>query len=99
MIYFMSRFKIGEKPLTETLARILVDDSVDYNQAFNEVFYEHLQHADLLSVDSDGSGKLELVYTVSLRRWHEEPALLSDLHKVHNSVQARFIHGHQNVNP
>ena len=98
MIYFMSRFSIGAKPMVETLMKILVSDQLDYEKAFNDLFYRHLDSADLLSVDSDGSGRLELVYTVTLRKGHSEPAMLSDLHGIDESIKAQFIRGQNNVN-
>ncbi len=98
MIYFMARFEIGAKPMVETLMRVAVEDKVDYENAFNEPFYKHLENADLLSVDSDGTGKLELLYTVTLRKGHQEPELLTDLHGVHGSVHAQVIRGQSNIN-
>jgi uncharacterized membrane protein YhiD involved in acid resistance len=87
MIYAMTRFDVGAKPMAEVLMKITVADEVDYRKAFDEVFYKTMQNADLLSVDSDGSGTLELVYSVTLRKSQPE------LGSVHPSVRAQLIHG------
>jgi hypothetical protein len=93
----MSRFQIGAKPMIEKLLRITANEVVDYHNAFNEAFFQHLDQADLLSVDSDGSGQLELVYTITLKKGDREQALLSDLRKADESVRAQLIHGHSAV--
>jgi uncharacterized membrane protein YhiD involved in acid resistance len=98
MIYFLFRFKVGAKPSFEVLLRLTVDESVDYQTAFDEVFYRHLSQADLLSVDGDGSGQQELVYSINLRKGDAEQALLADLRQVDPSLRAQLIHGHSNVN-
>ena len=76
------------------LLKVVVEESLEYKKVFDEVFYNHLENADLLSVDSDGSGSLELIYSVTMRKGHPEPALLIDLRHVHDSVKAQLIHGH-----
>lgn len=93
MIYAMTRFDVGAKPMAEVLMKIQVANEVDYRKAFDEVFYKTMQNADLLSVDSDGSGTLELVYSVTLRKGQSEPGILSDVGGVHPSVRAQLIHG------
>ena len=98
MIFFLYRFQIGAKTTSEVLLRLTLDESVEYQQAFNEVFYKHLESSDLLSIDGDGSGRQELVYSVSLRRKAVEQALLSDLRTVDPSIRAQLILGHTSVN-
>ncbi len=98
MIYFLYRFRIGAKPTFEILLRLTVDDSVDYQTAFDEVFYKHLSQSDLLSVDGDGSGQQELVYSIALRKGDAEQSLLADLRQVDPTLRAQLIHGHSNVN-
>src|SRR5262245_53671763 len=96
--YFLARFNVGAKPVVEVLLRLTIKDSIDYRTAFEALFYKHLQQSDLLSVDSDGSGSVELVYSVTLRKGASEPALLSDLRATDPSVRAQMIHGHSNLN-
>ena len=97
MIYSLSRFGVGSKPTFEILLRITVDEEVDYQIAFDEVFYQYLSTSDLLSVDGDGSGRQELVYSITLRKGAAEQALLADLQKVHTSMRVQLLHGHSNV--
>lgn len=97
MIYFMVRFQIGGKQVKEIMLRIVSPEGVDYHQAFDAAFFKHLESSDLLSVDSDGSGALELIYTITLRKGDQEQALLSDLQGVHEALRAQVIHGHDNI--
>ena len=98
MIFFMARFNIGAKPVVEVLLRLTLGENIDYRTAFDEIFFKHLENADLLSVDSDGSGRLELVYSVTLRKTTVEQAMLSDMRTIDDSVQAQLIHGHSSIN-
>ncbi len=98
MIYCLARFNVGAKPMVEVLLRMTMKDSIDYKSAFNPAFFKHLQHCDLLSVDSDGTGQMELVYSVTMRKGAAEPALLADLRGTDESVRAQMIHGHSNLN-
>ncbi len=98
IIYGMARFDVGARPMVEVLLRINVAESVDYQRAFDEAFYKHLSNSDMLSVDSDGTGQLELVYTVTLRKGAAEQGLLADLRAVDDSVRAQLVHGHTSVN-
>ena len=97
MIYALSRFSVGAKPMMEILLKMTMGDKIDYKAAFSEIFYKHLHEADLLSVDSDGSGQMELIYSVTMRKDAQEQALLSDVRTVDESVRAKLIHGHANV--
>lgn len=97
LIYAMVRFDIGAKPMAEVLLRMTVPESVEYRSAFDGVFYKYFVHSDLLSVDSDGSGKLELIYSVTLRKAADEQALLADLRGVDSGVRAQLVHGHAAV--
>jgi Ca2+/Na+ antiporter len=92
MIFYLYRFQVGAKTTSEVLLRLTMDESVEYQHAFDEVFYKYLESSDLLSIDGDGSGRQELVYTVSLRRRAVEQAFLSDLRNVHPSIRTQLIH-------
>jgi uncharacterized membrane protein YhiD involved in acid resistance len=46
ILYALVRFNVGAKPAAEMLLKLLVDDKVDYQNAFNEAFYTHLQASD-----------------------------------------------------
>jgi uncharacterized membrane protein YhiD involved in acid resistance len=98
MIYFLTRFNIGAKSSVETMLRLTLGESVDYKVAFEQPFFRHLADVDLLSVDSDGSGQLELLYNVRLRPQGSEQALLQSLHEVDDSVRAQLVLGHSSVN-
>ncbi len=97
MIYFLARFNVGARPNVELLLKLLVDEKVDYHTVFNEAFYAHLQASDLLSVDSDGSGKVEVVWSVTPRKAGGEQALLAALRAVHGSVHAQLVMGHSQI--
>ena len=88
----------GAKPMAEVLLRVTLNDELDYRTAFDEVYYKHFSQSDLISVDSDGTGTLELVYSVTLRKGADEQALLHDLRQVDSSMRSQLIHGHATVN-
>ena len=91
MIYAMTRFSFGAKTNTEELLRIEMHSRVDYKEAFSEVFHRYLESDHLLTVDSDGSEIIELVYTVRLRKKVSEHELLGDLRKIDRSIRSQLI--------
>lgn len=97
LIYALVRFEVGAKSLSEAMLRITVPESLDYRKAFEAVFYKYLSKADLLSVDSDGSGQREVIYSVTLRKAVDEQPLLADVTAVDSAVRAQFMHGHATV--
>ena len=97
MIYGLARFQVDAKPMVEVLLKLTMGDQVDYRSAFDEVFYKHLHGADLLSVDSDGTGLMELIYSVTMRKDAKEQGLLNDVRTVDESVTAQLIHGHAHI--
>ena len=78
--------------------RITVNDSIDYQTAFDAAFYKHFTQSDLISVDSDGTGKLELIYSVTLRTDADEQSLFEDLRSSDDSLRCQLVHGHGSVN-
>ena len=97
VIYGLVRFNVGARPNAEVLLKLLVAEKVDYQNAFNEAFYAHLQASDLLSVDSDGSGNVEVVWSIVPRKAGAEQALLAELRKVDGSVRAQLVLGHSQI--
>jgi len=97
IVYFLVRFHVGARPNAEILLKLLVDEKVDYHKAFNESFYAHLQTADLLSVDADGSGRVEVVWSVVPRKEGAEQSLLAALRQVDASVRAQLVLGHSQI--
>ncbi len=94
MIYLLSRFDVGARPMTEVLMRITINEELDYQTVFNEVFFKYFSQVDLISVDSDGTETLELVYSVKLRKGVDEQRVHQDLRQVSNTVRSQLIHGH-----
>lgn len=97
IIYGLVRFDVGAKKNAEVLLKLLVDEKVDYQNAFNQAFYAHLQASDLLSVDSDGSGKVEVVWSIVPRKAGAEQALLAELRRIDASAHAQLVLGHSQI--
>lgn len=97
MIYALTRFEVGAKSTVEELLKIDLDDSVNYKDAFSEVFYKYLDSDHLLTVDSDETGRLEVVYTVKLRKRVSEQDLLRDLRKIDSSIHGQIIRHSNNI--
>ena len=97
ILYALVRFNVGAKPAVEVLLKLLVDEKVDYQNAFNQAFYAHLQASDLLSVDSDGSGRIEVVWSIVPRKAGDEQALLADLKQIAPTAHAQLVLGHSQI--
>ncbi|MBM4013406.1 MAG: DUF4956 domain-containing protein [Planctomycetes bacterium] len=97
ILYALVRFNVGAKPGVEVLLKLLIDEKVDYQTAFNQAFYAHLQASDLLSVDSDGSGRIEVVWSIVPRKPGAEQALLAELKRVAPTAHAQLVLGHSQI--
>ena len=91
IIYGMARFNVGAKSMVEMLLKIDIDNSVDYKSAFDEVFYKFTENDHLLTVDRDETDRLELVYTMKLRKNVSEQAFLDAIKNIHQSIRTQLI--------
>jgi len=98
MIYCLTRFNVGAKTSVEELLRIGLSQDVNYREVFKEVFYKYLESDYLLTVDTDETDRLDLVYTVRLRRKVSEQDLLNDLRNIHDTIQVQFLRNNNTIN-
>ncbi len=98
MIYFLYRFDIGSMPSSEVLLKIHLPENLDYHQAFDPVFYEHLRDHTLLSVETIKGGTLvELAYSIHFKEGVDRPRFLDALRAVNGNNKVTLLMGAQNV--
>lgn len=98
IIYFLNRFNIGAKHVSETLLKIQLSESIDYHKAFDKVFHKFLEEETLLSVDSVGKDLLELVYVIRFRKKILERDFIEALRVINQNSKVALIKGQQNIN-
>jgi len=99
MIYFLHRFDIGSMPSSEVLLKIHLPENIDYQGAFDAVFYEHLRDHALLSMETIRGGTLvELVYSIHFKDGVDQPRFLDALRAVNGNNKVTLLTGAQNVN-
>ncbi len=98
MIYFLYRFNVGAVRVKEILLKLHVPQTLDYQQAFKDVFLEHLRDHSLLSVETIRDGQqLELVYSVELKRGAEERSFIEAVRAMTAGGKVALLPGQENV--
>ena len=98
-IYFLSRFEIGAAVSREVLLRVHVPASADYHSIFDDVFYQHLREASLLSVETIRDGTMhELVFSVEFKRGVKEPEFLEAVRALTDGGRVSLLVGQENIN-
>ena len=100
IIYFMFRFDIGAVGSSEMVMKILIGAKADEEANIREVFYEFLNSYDLLSTEMVAEGqKVELVYSVELKRKKTPSALMTQLQaQIADIDKVQILTGLSNMN-
>ncbi len=98
MAYALTRFEIGSSSRREQLLKLQVPGTLEYQSAFNELFYRSLREHALLSVETlrDGS-LLELIYSIELKAGTSDAAFLADLRAITGGGKVTLLTGQENV--
>lgn len=98
MIYFLSRFEIGEATRREVLLKVNLPGAVDYHVVFNDLFYQYLRESSLLSVETLREGLIELVYSIEFKRAKDEAAFLDEVRALTQGEKVALLVGQQQIN-
>lgn len=98
MAYALTRFEIGTSSRREQLLKLQVPATLEYQTAFNELFYRSLKEHALLSVETlrDGS-LLELIYSIEFKAGTSDAAFLSDIRGITGGGKVTLLTGQENV--
>ena len=98
MAYALTRFGIGSTTRREQLLKLQVPSTIDYQTAFNELFYRSLREHHLLSMETlrDGA-QLELVYSLELKSGVDEPGFLNELRAITGGGKVTLLTGQENI--
>lgn len=98
MAYALTRFEIGSSSRREQLLKLHVPGTLEYQSAFNELFYRSLREHSLLSVETlrDGS-LLELIYSIEFKAGTSDAAFLSDIRAITGGGKVTLLTGQENV--
>lgn len=95
--FFLTRFQIGAKPLSEALLRVVLAEGQDAREPLEAAFGAHLSHWVLLSAEAIGGGQRELTYSVQLSSGADEEALVQALQAVEGAERVAILRGLQGV--
>jgi len=98
MAYALTRFEIGSTTRREQLLKIIVPAGLDYQTAFNELFYRALREHALLSVETlrDGAA-LELVFSIELKSGIDQAGFLGELRQLNRGERVTLLTGQENI--
>lgn len=68
VLFILSKSKFGEQKISDQVLKIIIPETLDYNNVFNDIFNEYLEEYKLFQVKTTSMGSLyELSYKVSLK--------------------------------
>lgn len=95
IIYIMYRFDWYSRPMTSQILKIQVNNEVDFQKLFDDVFVKYTETSDLISVDSVRSGMLtELVYSVKLKKSSDNHKFLGAMKTLNGNLKVTLITGY-----
>jgi uncharacterized membrane protein YhiD involved in acid resistance len=95
IIYIMYRFDWYSRPLTSQILKVQVNNDLDFEKLFNDVFVKYTESSDLISVDSVRSGMLtELVYNVKLKKNADTHKFFSSIKIINGNLKVTLITGY-----
>jgi len=98
VVYVLSRFEIGSTQRREMLLKVQLPGDVDYQSAFNELFYQQLRQQALLSVEPLGDGNtIELVYSLEFRASVDETKFLTQVREIAKGGRVALLVGHDQI--
>ena len=81
------------------IIKIHLPENLDYNRAFEKVFYEYLSDHTLISVETIQGGTLtEVVYSIHFKSGADERGFLEALRALNGNNRISLLTGAQNVN-
>lgn len=102
MVFVLSRFEIGATTSREVLLKLHAPGGLDYQTAFNDVFFRHLREHALLSVETvngagAGTNALELIYSVEFKPRMDEAAFMNELRTLTGGGKVALLTGQENI--
>jgi uncharacterized membrane protein YhiD involved in acid resistance len=96
--YALSRFGIGTTSRREQLLKLQAPSTLDYTEAFNQLFYRDLREHHLLSLETlrDGA-QVELVYSLEFKPRVDELAFLGELRKLSGGGKVALLTGQESI--
>lgn len=95
IIYIMYRFDWYSRPLTSQILKVQVNNDLDFEKLFDDVFVKYTESSDLISVDSVRSGMLtELVYNVKLKKNADTHKFISSIKIINGNLKVTLITGY-----
>jgi len=95
IIYIMYRFDWYSRPMTSQILKIQVNNDVDFQKLFDDIFVKYTETSDLISVDSVRSGMLtELVYSVKLKKSSDNHKFLGAIKTLNGNLKVTLITGY-----
>ena len=92
IIYVMNRFDWFSRQATSQILKIQVENNLDFDHLFDDVFVKYTCLSDLISIDSVRWGALtELVYNVDLKNPDKKQEFLTAIKKLNDNLKVTLI--------
>ncbi|MFA6017863.1 MAG: DUF4956 domain-containing protein [Patescibacteria group bacterium] len=95
VVLILSKFNLFAQPITSQILKIQLNNDVDFEKLFDDIFVTFTGRSELISVDSIRSGLLtELVYSVTLKKSAKKQEMLSAIKKLNGNLNVSLLTGY-----
>lgn len=97
-ILIMNRFNWYARPASGQILKVQLQNDVDFEKRFDDVFVKYTTASDLISVDSIRAGALtELVYSVQLKKKVKKQEFIAEIKKRNDNLAVNLLTGYNAV--
>jgi len=97
-IVIMNKFNWYAKPITSQILKIQIDNNLDFEKAFDDVFVKYTTGSELVSLDSVRSGALtELVYSINMDTSVNKQEFISQLKVINGNQKVSLVTGYNST--
>lgn len=98
IIYTLTKLGFASKTVDQRLCRIRIDEDIDYNSVFKDVFQKYLIKHRLTNVDTVKLGALlELTYIVVFKKDSEDLDFIKSIREINNNNKVQLVSGQEEI--
>jgi uncharacterized membrane protein YhiD involved in acid resistance len=98
VIFIMTKFNWYNRDETSQILKVQLDNSVNFEDLFDEVFVKFTNMSDLISVDAiRAEGITELVYNIQLKKKANKQIFVNELKSLNDNRPVSLFTGYNSV--
>lgn len=98
VVYIMYKFDWYAKPITSQILKIQIDNTLDFETVFDDLFTKFTLWSQLVSMDSVRWWSLtELVYSINMDSWVNKQEFISKIKTINSNQKVSLITGYNST--